>query len=858
MQERVLDFSQYFKSFFQSVSQLNAQKLSRMKCANESDATNQGRRRMPLAALFLIVLFTLQWIPSHSFSIPVERSLIKNNQRSFPFGSSGIHQSRQRHAKLCSVANSVDELNDADVERLSRLHTVLRKLQSQIPLILTTPLTESSAEAVYDDNIQLVVEDNILASSREELVSLSTTLVLGIAATNTATSFLTSAASRAAARPAESSSSPQEPSTMTSLKSQMALDPSSLQSIRVQWQVHLPGYGNGELQGVSELKLDETTGKVTTLRLLQVKWNDERLNARAIAESLASTRALVLGFQNSPVIKSFLPASVVPSLASLLGGGFVEQLTRQSSPDGAAPGGSEPTPLFVADSLDTAFMYTPRTNFTDRFNKTNATATTASMATLIPIDEYVANRCSSNTTSILPLPGSKSWDKYVASRSLVQFFIENTLPILSGNKTVPSREMVELFSQQAKLIAEDGSELLQGRDQVGNYFQTLASFRKRSSGSWQLIKSSIVRWSWNAVTDIDSGSKEDSLTIAVKYRATFPLPGSAAPVVIDGLDHFVLDLTKLPDRISGINDETEEGDVEIVIQRVEQRKLKIGGVGNRPPDGLFFMKSLVSALDAGKFTSVGGDSVVMDLLQKAIAGDISADGRVSTTGEDKVASKRRKRVPPKLPEPVAARVYNIMASLYEDVPSMVAKENLRVYQLPPLHEFMNEKVELRGYLGETLFRGFPAYNRAIGAIFSSLKGALVTGSAKLEKEPAVNVELTAEGHVRLSFTVDLRVLPLPSVTSELISSMSGSAIKLPQGGFPLEITAVSEYVIDKETGDIYQHRLIESRINGQLTPADFVSRWLKQIASKNSDKNTSNEQGLLDVISWVRTMSKRS
>ena len=774
---------------------------------------------------------------------------------------------------------ATDDFETKEFEKLSNIDTVIQALRAQIPTLLTTPLSEESSKVVYDEDIQLVVEDIVLASSREELVSLSTTLVLAVAATNQANSFFSSASvfGRVAAAAAGEIPSEDEPSSSapSTLNSQMAIDP-SLQAIRVQWQVNLPGStrpsttgqsqptsnnnnnnnnNKRQLQGVSELMLDSDTGKVTTLRLLQVQWNGERmLNARAIGESLASLRQLVLAFQDSPVLKSLMPSlSPVSSFSSLLGPDFLQAFSS-SSPSTSTT--SERPDLFVTEQLDNAFLsITKKFNGTTSATRPNTTPPTPKKATInatavdmTPIRDYTGNASQTR----LPLPGSNRWIRLAKARRLYQSFLDDALPLLAGITTVPSREILELFSSsQVNLLAVDGSELLRGRDQVGNFFHTVASWRKRSSGTWELVPNAtrLVHWDDNELT----------VTIAVGYRSTTKVPGSASVVTMEGIDHFIFERQPAPTDDINEHSESDAHVLDVVINRIEQKKLDIGGVGNRSPGGLWFMKSLVSALDTGRFSSVGGDSVVMDLLQRVIAGDFT----LSPSGDVKTLSgKRLRRAPPNLSESVAARVYNIMAKLYEEVPVLLDRESKQMFISPPLSDFMSDNIELRGYLGETLARGSSPYNRAVGASFASLKAAQATGGVKMEQGPSVTVALTEEGNVRLSLTVYLKVLPLPSGTSDLISTISGKAISLPSGGFPLDIAIVSDYVIEKETGDIYQHKLVESRVNGQLTPGDVLSKWIQnQVSMTSKGPNdavnaAALQRSLLDTTSWVRSMNR--
>ena len=845
---------------------------------------------MAVGSAFIIKLFytltlgILLLEGSASFSIlPKPGRLIRTSASSALNLATTATDNDADPSSILPPPEATDAFETKEFEKLANIDTVLQALRVQIPTLLTTPLTEESSKTVYDNNVQLVVEDIVLASSREELVSLSTTLVLAVAATNQANSFFSSASvfgRVAAAAAGEIPSEDDSSSVSSTMNSQMAIDP-SLQAVRVQWQVNLPGSNRPsnksgppqssrsnsnnsndnkrQLQGVSELILDPDTGKVKILRLLQVQWNGERmLNARAIGESLASLRQLVLAFQESPVLKSLVPSrSSVPSFSSLLGPDFLQALSSSSTSPSTT---SERPGLFVTEHLDDAFL---STSVNKAYNETTS-ATKSSAATspsttkaatindttveMISIRDYTGNA----TQTSLPLPGSNRWSRLVNARRLYQLFLDDALPLLSGNKIVPSREILELFStSQVKLLAVDGSELLRGRDPVGNFFHTVASWRKRSSATWEMVPNVTRLLYWD--------DDEPTVTIAVGYRSTTKVPGSSTIVTMEGIDHFVLERPLTPSDDRSDNSENKDRVLDIVIKRIEQKKLDIGGVGNRSPGGLWFMKSLVGALDTGRFSSVGGDSVVMDLLQRVIAGEYTP-----SPSEDikTLPGKRLRRTPPKLSESVAARVYNIMAKLHEEVPVLLDKESKQIFVSPPLSGFMNDKIELRGYLGETLARGSSPYNRAVGASFASLKAAQATGGVKMEQEPSVTVALTAEGNVRLSLTVYLKVLPLPSGTSDLINTISGKSISLPSGGFPLDIAIVSDYVIEKESGDIYQQKLIESRVNGQLTPGDVLSKWIQNqvsVTSKGPNDSVNAvalQRSLLDTISWVRSMNR--
>jgi hypothetical protein len=158
----------------------------------------------------------------------------------------------------------------------------------------------------------------------------------------------------------------------------------------------------------------------------------------------------------------------------------------------------------------------------------------------------------------------------------------------------------------------------------------------------------------------------------------------------------------------------------------------------------------------------------------------------------------------------------------------------------------------------------------VGLLVASLRAALRTGRVQAEQsKPSVQVELTAKGNIRCSVTLYLKILPIPEGFPGLDSNV------LLQTSLPLKIGLVSEYVIDADTGLISQHELVESRVNGQLTPSDIVSQWIRrrQIpmiggstrGDSDSDSNSNNAtaeeswmQTALDTVNWVRSLNKSS
>jgi hypothetical protein len=165
---------------------------------------------------------------------------------------------------------------------------------------------------------------------------------------------------------------------------------------------------------------------------------------------------------------------------------------------------------------------------------------------------------------------------------------------------------------------------------------------------------------------------------------------------------------------------------------------------------------------------------------------------------------------------------------------------------------MTDSVELRGYLGETLVRGSTIYSRVVGTLLSTIQQSIAQKRLVVENAVPPRVELTLKGDVRLSSTFFFR-LPPPGVGSFLPDAVVG-------GGVPLKFEVVSDYKIDPGTGLIYQHRLIETRINGQLTPGDLLSRSIQRILKLEQTTTTTNgNEDVLktfsDALTWFRSMS---
>lgn len=168
---------------------------------------------------------------------------------------------------------------------------------------------------------------------------------------------------------------------------------------------------------------------------------------------------------------------------------------------------------------------------------------------------------------------------------------------------------------------------------------------------------------------------------------------------------------------------------------------------------------------------------------------------------------------------------------------------------------MSENVELRGYLGESIVRGLSVYKRSIGSVIFGIRESIRQRRLLIEESPAPpRVELIVPtGEIRLSLTYLFRI---PTLGKGIIPSPDSSILS---SGLPLKVELISDYRIDPDTGLIAEHRLVETRINGQLTAGDQISRWMQRFlkldgaAATNIERNEDRAlSSILDAISWFR------
>jgi hypothetical protein len=221
----------------------------------------------------------------------------------------------------------------------------------------------------------------------------------------------------------------------------------------------------------------------------------------------------------------------------------------------------------------------------------------------------------------------------------------------------------------------------------------------------------------------------------------------------------------------------------------------------------------------------------------------------------------------------AVVVYRIMVALHNDlsriadIPSNIGPGfgvGVGQKSLIPAQDYLEENVELLGYFDEILARGRQQYLQCVRVILNTLQVAIRSGGVVSERDPIVVVELTPSGNVKSSVTLSLRIKPIGSLTNLLPGGSvldAASADTIP----PIKLQVISEYILNIDTGRIVRHRLLESRVNGQLTPGDVISRWIRRLVP-TTKKNGSTTSGsddpqqvqklVIDGLSWILSITR--
>eukprot|EP00546_Thalassionema_frauenfeldii_P019455 CAMPEP_0178895030 /NCGR_PEP_ID=MMETSP0786-20121207/348_1 /TAXON_ID=186022 /ORGANISM="Thalassionema frauenfeldii, Strain CCMP 1798" /LENGTH=579 /DNA_ID=CAMNT_0020565191 /DNA_START=342 /DNA_END=2081 /DNA_ORIENTATION=+ len=404
-----------------------------------------------------------------------------------------------------------------------------------------------------------------------------------------------------------------------------------------------------------------------------------------------------------------------------------------------------------------------------------------------------------------PFPGSAEWKKYASAFSRKEDFCEQVIPALTDGSS-GSPDMDHLFDTNVTFWSVDRSRLMNGKSMVTNFFQSLALARRGTGGSWTLNNCSLVGWD-NKTT-----------LVRVDYQASLPPTWT-----IQGRDCYVL--------ANGDDNDEDNVSTPLVLEIRQEKFSASDSSGSFILDNPWFMKNLVNALELQVGTV---NPNVQDILS-----DLLLRQGSSRTMKWQITTNK------KLSKSSAANVFYIMSDLHDSIEQILNETSTS----PPAIDFMKDNVELVGYLDETLLRGSNVYRNVIGTAISTLQQAIAQKRVVVERNKVL-VELTPKRDVRLSLSLMLRLSPPTIFPSADISAVGG--------GVPLQLDLISDYKIEPTTGFVYRHCFVATRVNGQLTPGDVISRWIQQFLKLDRAADTIREDDLQKSISETLAWLMRS
>ena len=502
--------------------------------------------------------------------------------------------------------------------------------------------------------------------------------------------------------------------------------------IIVEWDVRA-AISNTNFSGISELQL--RNGKVGVHRLRKVRLNGQSQDAETVGNALSRIRQTVRSLQQAQTIQS-----TIGPFGSILSQ-YRDDLMRQL--DIVLPSKKPIAPIFFDSSND----------------KTFGTCNTAQ-----------------------PMPGTLPWECYARSHEAIIKFVDQIIPKLALAPSDAPFDLQELFAPDSEMFGLDGKILISGGPRLAKFYQSLASWRRRSLTTWTLVGANAVEW------------REGKPQVQISFVTD--LPGSQASLA--GIDLYALDLDPDSDRIR--------------VKSVHQMNMSIGD-SSKQKDLSLFMRGIVDFVENDSFANAD-EQWITDLWQRLRSSN-KRNGLSQATSVDSDNKSKKQLKAPARSDAAAATVYRIMIALHNDGKDLVDSSILRNH--PPALDFMIENVQLRGLLNEVIVRGRSSYQQSLGVSIGSLKSSIQGKRITSDKGPLTKVELTPSGNIRYTLTLFLKIETFAGIPNLL---------NIPSSGLPLKVELITEYILDPDSGRIVQHRLLESRLNDQLTPGDFLSRVL--------------------------------
>eukprot|EP00984_Skeletonema_dohrnii_P010856 scaffold4262_cov104-Skeletonema_dohrnii-CCMP3373.AAC.2 len=715
-------------------------------------------------------------------------------------------------------------LSNEELALSCRIHCTITLLRKHFSSLLELPsLSSSTAKWIYDSNNVTVVgpRGEQLAVGIDEVIGINRALAISATAARRAGSLLDSLAVSGGGAAATNAN------TGSSVECELMIDPNNQLKVLVLWKTRLP---NAEFSGRSIVHLSSQSGLVTNLQIEQVK-----VNGVPVIDSLGTALATLRSASRSAstsIFDSLNSATGRSGTGNPLFDGILSGLQDVVDAVEALPSEKEGSdlgsPLFVLPET----LWKNTTSFVDDNENTDDSLP-------IPIDAYKRKT---------PLAGSELFVEYALVQKSLQNFAKNTLYRLAGvSKSDETSETIRsIFSTEAEFIAKDkdGHEitLLRGGGKIADFYRSLAVLRGASGGDWRVSdigtdivkRQLIVKWDSQTpfkVEGQDAFTFEEPSIMSMSSRLPLNRDGDIEEIVsrcLECMGYFSLD-------------GSDESFIPLKVNRIESLQLTVAGARVDSE----WAKSFVSA---ALRTGVVGipDPTITELLRS-----LTAPKQNVKPSTKKVGTKSQ-GMPP-LDDNAASAFYGIIRSLHNDLPSIIAETEMIGPPQTPAGEFLADSIELRGLLGEVLIRGSDSYSRLFGAVISSLRAAMKTNRVRLAAKPKPTIEITPDGSIKMNLNVALWI-DAPSFPGQPKSSNGGF-------GVPLKIEITSLYKID-ETGKISEHQILESRLNGMLTPGDVFSKWIKGLTSSDQG-NKEDIDGLnfassfIDAIGWVRSQSRK-
>jgi len=779
-------------------------------------------------------------------------------------------------------------MNNKAVTYGRQLHKTLKTLQSYLPLILQStevPKIEDSEQtysisssnslgtSIYSlENFTLLgPKKEVLAAGSTEFATLSSIVVAAVAATYRLRNALFSAAPFTVQQQqldlpvldchiilsihanTDSNSTSANIRGSTETKTLITI-PSS--TVYVQWSTEIPAMmatsftvndmrnnRNLKIQGLSEITLDEANSRITVLRLLDVTVNNRTIIA--IGEALAALRQmslpLVVGQQQQQQQQSFFTGLMRDILQIA-----VAENNNNIDKQGNSSNSGKYAPIYVTTAKDISSVLSLSPPINNNL--------------LVPIDTY----CSSALTQ---MPGSNGWIKFMESRDAILEFCRTALPNLASYNTATNdnfnsildrddattAKLSPYFEANATLIGLDGKELLHDRSNVLKLYKNLAALRYTTYGDFTIQTLKANYWTQGYLT--------------VQWQTTWPIS-------VEGTDRFIFNVNGL-------------------VERIEQIDWKVQGSPMNDAEWVrTFVRAVMEIFNVGSGTTTtgrgtsgsskeriaaAGEQIFSDLLKRAV-GVASTSMRKSSVGLSETkevlrtnqdeAVKLSTSTTRELSGEAAISLYKITRALHHEIPlqlEMVSKKNGGITTATPAARFLTENVELRGLLNEVIAGDRVRLKQVFATAFASLRAASQNGWIDVEQNSPIALEVTGDSNLKMkiSFGVKFPKLsttvtqPLPQPLKMLTSFASNPSLTTLES---MEVGILVLFYID-DGGKISQIRILETRINGMLTPADVVSKWLLDASATKENSSdgmpASIRAVLTNALAWA-TWSKSS